>query len=240
MSHSKWNVHDKVKAMVVDQRRNYLYSAGEERFINVLDFGANKLLGLIKVGNASPTHLEIDADLSRLYVSTKEGLLISFDISRPAPVMDDYIKLVPAPSPLNVNVLKQIDIDLQKNILLYRMKNNSLHMLMASQRKGQRMQKLETLNTYSEGSEGKDFISKFKWLDRMSCYCEGTTKGLLKIRDMMNLGEVLMYVQDAEFTEKVEHLYYNKDRNILFASSRDGKFRVWKVPQEWRSKWVDS
>ena len=102
------------------------------------------------------------------------------------------------------------------------------------------MQKLETLNTYSEGSEGKDFISKFKWLDRMSSYCEGTMKGLIKIRDMMNMGEVLMYVQDAEFTEKVEHLYYNKDRNILFGSSRDGKFRVWKVPQEWRSKWVDA
>jgi len=136
LSHSKWNVHDKVKAMVVDQRRNYLYSAGEERFINVLDFSSNKLLGLIKVGNACPTHLEIDADLQRLYVSTKEGLLISFDISRSAPVMDDYMKLVQTPGPLNKNVLKQIDLDLSKNILLYRMENNSLNMLMAAQRKG--------------------------------------------------------------------------------------------------------
>lgn len=103
-------------------------------------------------------------------------------------------------------------------------------MLMASQRKGQSMQKLESIHTDSNGPSDKDCISKFKWLSRMACYCEGTAKGLLKIRDMMNSGETLMHVQDANFTEKVEHLYYNKDRNILFASSRDGKFRVWKVP----------
>jgi hypothetical protein len=29
---------------------------------------------------------------------------------------------------------------------------------------------------------------------------------------------------------------YNNDKNVLFAGSKDGNFRVWKVAHEWRSK----
>lgn len=34
-------------------------------------------------------------------------------------------------------------------------------------------------------------------------------------------------------------IHYNKVKNVLFASSRDGQFRVWKIPHEWRSKVID-
>ena len=28
-------------------------------------------------------------------------------------------------------------------------------------------------------------------------------------------------------------------QNVLFAASKDGQFRVWKIPHEWRSKVID-
>ena len=31
-------------------------------------------------------------------------------------------------------------------------------------------------------------------------------------------------------------LHYSKEKNVLFASSKDGQFKVWKVPHEWRNK----
>lgn len=34
-------------------------------------------------------------------------------------------------------------------------------------------------------------------------------------------------------------IHYNKTKNVLFAASRDGKFNVWKIPHEWRSKVID-
>ena len=32
---------------------------------------------------------------------------------------------------------------------------------------------------------------------------------------------------------------YCEKRNVFFAGSKDGKFRIWKIPSEWRSKQVD-
>ena len=34
-------------------------------------------------------------------------------------------------------------------------------------------------------------------------------------------------------------VHYNKEKNVLFAASKDGQFRVWKIPHEWRSKAID-
>ena len=34
-------------------------------------------------------------------------------------------------------------------------------------------------------------------------------------------------------------IHYNKEKNVLFAASKDGQFRVWKVPHEWRAKSID-
>ena len=72
----------------------------------------------------------------------------------------------------------------------------------------------------------------------MSCYCEGTRNGYLKIRDIEKKGECIIMLQSA-FTEQVKMIHYNKNKNVLFAASRDGQFRVWKVPHEWRAKSID-
>jgi hypothetical protein len=43
----------------------------------------------------------------------------------------------------------------------------------------------------------------------------------------------------TEFTDRVQSIHYCSDKNIIFISSRDGKFKAWKVPPEWRQGWVD-
>lgn len=96
---------------------------------------------------------------------------------------------------------------------------------------------IEDINSYG-GDDIKDNISQFKWLARMSCYCEGTRNGLLKIRDIEKKGECIIQLQSS-FTEQVKMIHYNKNKNVLFASSKDGQFRVWKVPHEWRAKSID-
>lgn len=48
-----------------------------------------------------------------------------------------------------------------------------------------------------------------------------------------------MFVLPGDFTEKVTCMTYCEKRNVFFAGSKDGKFRIWKIPSEWRSKQVD-
>lgn len=72
----------------------------------------------------------------------------------------------------------------------------------------------------------------------MSCYCEGTQKGLLRIRDVEKGGECILMLR-TQFTEKVRMIHYNKTKNVLFVASKDGQFRIWKIPHEWRSKVID-
>ena len=62
--------------------------------------------------------------------------------------------------------------------------------------------------------------------------------GYLKIRDVEKKGECIIALQSA-FSEQVKMLHYNPYKNVLFASSKDGQFRVWKVPHEWRAKSID-
>jgi hypothetical protein len=71
----------------------------------------------------------------------------------------------------------------------------------------------------------------------MSMYVEGTSRGLLKVRDIENEGELVMHIP-ADFSESnsVSVLGYNNDKNVLFAGGKDGNFRIWKVAHEWRSK----
>ena len=55
----------------------------------------------------------------------------------------------------------------------------------------------------------------------MSVYCEGTTKGYVKIRDIERKGETLLMV-NTQFTDKVELLHYCRVKNVLFAACKDG------------------
>jgi WD40 repeat protein len=72
----------------------------------------------------------------------------------------------------------------------------------------------------------------------MNCYVEGSDKGKLRFCDVENHGE-LMFVLPSDFSERISCLHYCKEKNVLFAGAKDGKFRVWKIPNEWRDKQMD-
>ena len=49
---------------------------------------------MVKTSNARPVTLEIDTDLERLYVSTREGMVLIFDVKTPrSPVMIHTMRL---------------------------------------------------------------------------------------------------------------------------------------------------
>lgn len=73
----------------------------------------------------------------------------------------------------------------------------------------------------------------------MNVYVEGTTRGLLKVRDIQKNGETLLRIPTNFTNERIDLLGYNEEKNILFASCRDGSFCLWKLDHEWRNKNVD-
>jgi len=72
-------------------------------------------------------------------------------------------------------------------------------------------------------------------------YAEGTSRGTIKIRDILKQGEIMMHVplNGADMGNKVCMLDYNQEKNIMFASSQDGSFKLWKLANEWRNKAAD-
>lgn len=83
-----------------------------------------------------------------------------------------------------------------------------------------------------------EVVCGFKWLARMNCYIEGSSKGYLKVRDVQRKGECLLKLQ-SDFVDRISSIQYSLQKNVLFVGSKDGKFKIWKVPNEWRQKWVE-
>ena len=48
-----------------------------------------------------------------------------------------------------------------------------------------------------------------------------------------------MMIMSTGFTERVQSINYSSDKNVMLIGSRDGKFRAYKVPNEWRMDWVE-
>jgi len=87
--------------------------------------------------------------------------------------------------------------------------------------------------------DGSDNITSLKWLARMMCYIEGSSKGYVKVRDIEKQGECLMMLSDMQFTDRVQTISYSEARNIVFIASRDGKFYALKLPNKWRQEGVE-
>ena len=193
----------------------------------------------MKTSNAKPAELEIDTDLERLYVSTREGMVIIFDVKDPKSPVPIYTMPLCKPSCSKntpCDYIKQMDLDRDRNILICRSKAGVVSVVQLINRGMVHSTVIETINSYAgQKDEG---LARFKWLSRMSCYGEGTQKGYLRIRDIEKGGECILMLQ-TQFTDKVRMIHYNKLKNVLFAACRDGQFRVWKIPHEWRSKIID-
>ena len=117
------------------------------------------------------------------------------------------------------NFIKQMDLDRDRNILICRSKAGTVSVVQLINRGMMKSTVIETINSY-EGTR-EDGQVRFKWLSRKSCYCEGTQKGYLKIRDIEKGGECILMLQTG-FTDKVRMIHYNQLKNVLFAASKDG------------------
>ena len=38
---------------------------------------------------------------------------------------------------------------------------------------------------------------------------------------------------DTDFQDKVKLIRYDPNKNLMFASSKDGQFKCWKLPPKW-------
>ena len=163
-------------------------------------------------------------------------MVLIFDVKNATPIMIHTIRPFKLAKSGVPDYVKQMDLDRNRNILICRSKAGLVSCVQLINRGMIKSAVIEKINSY-EGDK-LDSLSSFKWLSRMSCYCEGTTKGYLKIRDIEKGGECMLLLQTA-FTDKVRMVHYNKEKNVLFAASKDGQFRVWKIPHEWRSKAIE-
>jgi len=63
---------------------------------------------------------------------------------------------------------------------------------------------------------------------------EGSKKGNLWVRDILFEHEKMLKIP-TDFTDKIKDIHYNADKNIVFVSSKDGKYKCYKLPSEWGS-----
>lgn len=63
-----------------------------------------------------------DEGMQRLYVGTKEGMLVIFDASQKVLIMEHHLRMIRKDSK---NYIKQMDLDQGKNILMCRFKPSS-------------------------------------------------------------------------------------------------------------------
>ena len=124
-------------------------------------------------------------------MSTREGLILIFDVKTTNPFMVHWIK--PFQQPQTVDYVKQMNLDKNRNALICRSKTGLISCIQIMNRIVIKSAVIENINSYE--NDKTDSISQFNWLSRMSCYVEGTTKGCLKIRDVEKLGECIMMLQ---------------------------------------------
>lgn len=127
-----------------------------------------------------------------------------------------------------------MDLDINKNIVVVRLKNSDILVIQLIARKDF----CTIIERIPFVGDSSDSITAFKWFSRMKCYAEGTSKGNVRLRDIEKQGECMLLLKTG-FTERVQSVHYSCNKNVLFIGSRCGKFKAWKVPTEWRQAWVE-
>ena len=76
-------LHDKLKTACLDSDRSFIYSSSRDKAeIRVYSLLNKKLVSTFKASNCAPfSRMLIDSDLDRLFATTRNGILLVFDIS---------------------------------------------------------------------------------------------------------------------------------------------------------------
>lgn len=197
------------------------------------DLTNKNTFGFIKVKNASLRSLQFSQNGQLIFVATKEGPILVFDCRERTPLMIHVIKV----KQINkMDYISQIDFDPETNGLFARSKLGTIYYFIMILKQSSQVHciEMETIDSY-KNAVNKDVLTEFKHMPRMQSYVEGTRLGYMKIRSPHNNGESLLHLQTG-FTDKVAMLHYNAEKNVLFAASKDGQFRVWKIPHEWKNR----
>lgn len=129
-----------VSSMLIDNsisketRRNHLISCSEDHRIITHCLLSNKKVRDFKMINGRPVYMQIDLTIQVLYVATKEGMLLIFDIkgnSMDSMYMLSSMKLVKNPNPNGKNYIKSmdLDLDLEGTILACMMKSSVVYQI---------------------------------------------------------------------------------------------------------------
>ena len=59
-------------------------------------------------------------------------------------------------------------------------------------------------------------------------------KGNLWLRDINCEQEKLLKIPN-DFTDKIKIMHYNSEKNIIFVTCRDGRFKCYKLPTTWHN-----
>ena len=146
----------------------------------------------LKCSNAIIDKILVDQKSKLLYCSTKEGLLLFIDISKKQPVLCHSLKLVKVPE-TGRNYIKQMDHDILRHLLVLRMKNSDMILVQLNENF---MKAYITENVrFKSFKDEQESITTTCWLPDLNCYVEGSSKGHLKVRDLLNSGECMLELQ---------------------------------------------
>jgi hypothetical protein len=119
---------------------------------------------------------------------------------------------------------KQIHLDQERNIIFCRMSSGLLYLVQLFKPPMEGSAFIgDMFQNYKEikGEKNQENISRFCWITRLNCYCEGTKHGLLKMRETQNKSECVFQLP-VLFNDKVRLLHHDKTKNLFFAASKDG------------------
>ena len=169
-------------------------------------------------------------DLNRLFVSMKEGMIFLFDISNqvdPTPIVLHTVVF-----PYYVN---RISIDNTINLLQCLTKRGSMICLQLSSKNPKLLEPTAYIESLSCLEDNQYKICNLAWISRPresslnGTYFEGSLKGNLWVRDINSETEKMLKIP-VDFQDKVKELHYNSSKNIIFATSRDGRIKCYKLP----------
>lgn len=86
-----------------------------------------------------------------------------------------------------------------------------------------------------EAFSDQDNLTYSCWMKHLSSYIEGTQKGYMKIKGLLGYKMAI----ESKTADWISMIHYNEKRALLFAGSGDGKFQIWKLPEEWRDPHID-
>ena len=177
--------------------------------------------------------MALHSEMDRLYVSMKEGIVFLFDVTQIEPIVLYTVELP--------YYALRINIDPTINLMQIMTTRGSLVCLQMSSKNPKLLEPTAFIESMHEESDESFKICTFSWISRghrsnhmNGTYFEGSQKGKLWIRNIHMEHDKMMKIP-TDFTDKIKQIHYCADKNIVFVSSKDGRFKCWKLPTQWDS-----